>query len=165
MNPKTIKAVWELHSDRYKTRILAKRRSPLMWIASFFVPMSRSAFMTRYATTIGRRIYLPFVPGESHEYFPTIAQLLLAAHEHTHVVQWRRVGRLRYWFRYATSTRWRALYEAESYAAEYEVLVDHKLSPALWPSPERRVESLRAYGCTEEDISAALLYLITGELP
>jgi hypothetical protein len=112
-------------------------------------------FMSQYATTIGRRIYVPFVPGDDGTW-DLWEQLRTCAHEHQHVVQLDRDGALRYGYRYLRSDAARAQYEAEARTTELEL---HYWRFGTIPRLETLVEGLRSYSLGEADLEATLVTL------
>lgn len=106
--------LWVEFRNTHRTRRRSKQRSWLMRIVAtvldLFRVMPRQRFLTRFATTVRRTIYMP-------DRDPPVRDLLreaaLCVHEHVHVRMWG----LRFMWRYATSPMWRALYEAQAYRA------------------------------------------------
>jgi hypothetical protein len=104
--------LWVEMANTYRTRRRRKRRSVLMRIVARALAwarvMPRERFLDRFATTVGRTIYLPDpVPGVRN----LLWEAATCVHEHDHV----RVWSLRFMWRYAMSPMWRALYEAQAY--------------------------------------------------
>lgn len=112
--------------------------------------MPRDAFMNRFATVIGRTLYLPFVPGDAKTQEALWRQIVTLTHEMHHIVQRDREGCGRFEWMYLTSTAERARIEAEAYRTEMEL--------TYWrtgrvPSPRRLASRLRSYGCSEADVA------------
>lgn len=111
--------------ERWGTRAVSKARAPTMWAASRALDLvgvlDRSSFMERYTTVVGRTIYCPFVPGTATRGHDLWSQLVVGVHEHQHVVQLEREGRVRYSARYMLSPAARAVYEAEAYTCNLEL--------------------------------------------
>lgn len=161
ITPEFVRTLWGHLEDEHRSKVIPKAESWIMKIASRIsarrTSMTREEFLTNYATTIGRRIYLPFELGVDAPRWSLRTQALLGTHEHTHVVQWRERP-MRFWYRYATDTRARALYEAEAYLTEYETAFVLGLNDLH--APEHRVQSLHSYGLKDGDIEAAREYLL-----
>ena len=149
------RAFFDAMCARYGTRVKLKRRSPLMQASGIGLQlvgvMTHADFMESYTTVWRRSIYPSFTPGEGR---PEVLwrQIVVHVHEHQHVEQWRRDGFLRYSTRYLTSTRARALYEAEAYGCNLEL--------AYWRDetslePVALARKLAHYGCSPRDIDAA----------
>lgn len=153
--PELVREVWAFLQKRYNTVVRQKSKAPLMRMAGRIVSrrtdMPREEFMTNAVTTIGRRIYVPFTIGEETPGWSLTSQLILAAHEHTHVEQWRKKP-LRFWTRYARDTRFRALAEAEGLITEFETAYVFELA---WDSVDARIATLDGYGITDADKAAA----------
>src|SRR5207244_13035308 len=110
----------------------------------------RDSWLNQCATTIGRRIYVPFTVGDAST-LDLWSQVVLCVHEHQHVVQHDKLG-LRYELNYLTSKAARARYEAEAYRSELEL--------AAWrgqplPNPHQLALSLSGYGVTDADREVA----------
>lgn len=141
-------------ADVYGTRYVPKRASWVMRLAATGLAwlgiQDRATFLQRYATTLGRTIYLPFTPGET--LVPTLAdQVATCVHEHVHVYQ-RVTDGWRYLWRYATNTEDRAHYEAEAYGRNLKLAYWYDgriLDPAVL------ADKLAQYGCSPADIDMA----------
>lgn len=155
-----VKSLWMDLSVQFRSRVIDKRGRLFMRFLAFFValgsPMSKADFLESYATTIFRRIYVPFKVGVADENWSLYQQFTLAVHEHQHVVQSRRDGWLRYAWRYLRSTRARALYEAECLLCEY-ICADRLDVPTRPPS--QRAAEFRSYGLTDADVLAIQEYV------
>lgn len=147
--------LWTLLQRDLGSIVAPKEKKTVMRIASRIVARrtdtTRVEFMDDFVTTLGRRIYLPFVIGTEEEGWSFRAQMLLAVHEHQHVAQWRKQP-VRFLAQYARSTRKRALFEAEAFLAEFEACAMFDWNP---PSLEQRLGTLNGYGVTAADIQAA----------
>lgn len=155
-DPDSVQALWLHLAARYRTRLLDKRRSPLMhavaWVLGTARVLPKDAFLQQYTTTIGRRIYLawdPWLVDDSPE--TAWRSLVLAVHEHQHVAQWER-GPVRFVLGYLLSPRRRAELEAEAYGTALEL--------AVWagrplPEPRTLAERLRDYACGPRQVAQA----------
>lgn len=144
--------LWTHLEDRYGTRTVPKDSSPMMSVVSRALHLARildrDAFMNRFTTVIGRRIYAPFTPGEGS----LVDQLDTCIHEHQHVVQLNRDGLPIFWSTYLVSSRSRALYEAEAYTCGIEL---RWWLEGKHPDPRRVASVLGNYGCSLDDVAAA----------
>jgi hypothetical protein len=144
------------HMQRvYHTRVVQKGDSGAMaaaaWALDLMGIQDKQTFMTRYATTIGRTIYLPFVVGETGDLQELARQIAVCAHEHQHVEQYE-VGKWRWQWAYMTDASARARYEAEAYAVNLEM--------AYWYDgtrldPRALALKLRHYRCGAADVEVA----------
>jgi hypothetical protein len=151
-----VEALWQAMLRRFRaTRISKSSAFEMQLVASFLSAAGitdRNEFLKHYATTIGRRIYLPFAPGLEQDGWTLWAQVIVCAHECQHVVQLDRVGTLPFYFQYVTSTAKRTMFEAEAYRSALEL--------SWWrsktmPSPKDLAASLRGYGVTKDDLLVA----------
>ena len=154
--PETVRALWRHMTGLYGTRVVDKASAVEMRLAAFALGkmgvLDPEAFMRRYTTTVGRRIYVPFEVGRPDERHDLWSQVVVCAHEHQHVEQLLRDGWLRFAGRYLLSSAARAAYEAEAYRSNLEL--------AFWrtgevPDPGRLAARLRDYGCTGADVAMA----------
>ncbi len=161
MSSGVAKRVWFSLVDEYRTRVLPKDKSLLMWFIGLFLSvfkfMPLDTFRSRYTTTIADRIYTPYKVGEGDAIRdPDVfwRQIKLGVHEHTHILQYRSIGYLLFAYRYATSTRARAMYEAEAYATGIEMDL-WRTSGAAIIDTGALAARLVAYGCKPSDIESA----------
>jgi hypothetical protein len=162
--PADVRALWRHMAECYDTRVIHKRDAAEMKVVARVLDalgiLDRDRFLATFATTIGRRIYLPFEIGEG-DAAALWQQVVLCAHEHEHVVQHDRHG-LRYEWSYLTSRAARTRFEAEGYRCHLE------LDFWRWgtmPSPESLAGKLAAYGCTADDIAVATKMLSIWAVP
>jgi hypothetical protein len=155
LTPETVQHVWSHMAGKYGTVVVSKADAWTMKTVGAMLNLlgiqDRERFMTRYVTTIGRRIYTPFEVGVELGGWTLVGQIAVCAHEHTHVIQGRRDG-WRYEWRYLTSTAWRAWYEVEAYRTTLEM--QWALTGAI-VDPERYAQGLEAYGCKAVDVEQA----------
>lgn len=147
LTPADVVAVWAATSEAFDSRFAGKGDSELMKRAAFLLQLAgvldAERFLERFATTIGSRIYLPWVPGAVGPGVPSLwSQVDTCVHEHVHVEQWRR-DPAEFVYRY-TQPDGRALLEADAIGAELEV--------QWWRGDEdlnghilRAVDGLKAY--------------------
>jgi hypothetical protein len=141
---------------RFGFRLVDKRASSGMRaLADLLAPSIPVAdFLSRYATTIGEVVYVPFLPGQVLDVWPPWSQVRILVHEVAHVEQ-HRADPL-FPARYLLSPGHRAIYEAQALAAGWQIDgwrgVQH-------PPPGEQVRVLRAYSLTDETLAAALAVL------
>lgn len=151
-----LSGLWAAMSAEYRTRAVAKSGSSLMvgcgWALSRLRLMTAAEFLEGYTTVIGRTIYCPYTPGSAADAAGRWGQAATCVHEHQHVVQSRRDGFARFASRYLGSSRARALYEAEAYGCDIELM---RWAGRPHRSIDRICAGLVAYGCDADDIAAA----------
>lgn len=103
-------------------------------------------FMTNYTTTLTDRIYVPFEIGSDER--PLLEQVIICAHEHQHVLQWKK-DKIAFIIRYLADRAQRALYEAEAWRCSMEV--EYFLTGDI-PRATGYAKNLADYGCTKDDI-------------
>ena len=153
--PDLVRGLWKYMSQRYGTRVLDKRTSPLMklfgWGLDLFGVVTRDKFASDFVTTFGKRIYAPFVIGDPTPPWDLWQQVVICAHEHQHVIQ-ATLQPIRFEVKYLFSSRARALYEADAYSCEVAL--------ELWrtgtiPFVAGIAKCLKSYGCSSDDVQAA----------
>lgn len=148
------RAFWERMTRHYRTRVIHKRDALEMRLTARLLDtlniLERDAFLDRYTTVWGRRIYACFAPGEGDALW---AQILVCTHEHRHVEQLQELGWARFHARYLGSARARALLEADAYATNIEL---HHWRHGVLPALKPYADVLRDYACDESCRSAAL---------
>lgn len=155
-----VRRFWLAAQEEYHTTVCSKASSVSMRVVGRALELMGIAaardFLAHYATTIGRTIYVPFVPGTPAERWGLWDQILVCVHEHQHVVQLERDGRVRFSAKYLLSSARRAQYECEALRTTQEL--DHWYgAPAR--SPELLAHELLAYGCSDADVAVAKQYL------
>lgn len=159
VTPAVVAGLWAHLQAHYGTTIIAKDDDAGMkrvaTVLDALGVLDRERFLREYATTIGRSIYLPFVPGEATPAWDLWTQLTIGVHEHQHVVQHVRDG-LAFEVEYLVDSSARARHEAEAYLTQLEL---HRWRFGEMPPPRRYAEKLAAYACTETDILWAAQYL------
>jgi hypothetical protein len=159
-NAALVRDFWAFMTRRFRTRAVVKADAVEMRAIGAALDAMGVAdkrdFMNRFATTVGRRIYLPFTPGEDTSTWDLAEQLNTCAHEHQHVVQYDRDGALRYGYRYLRNDAARAQYEAEARTTELEI---HFWRFGSIPRLELAIQGLASYSLGKSDIAAALATL------
>ena len=118
--------------------------------------MDRKTFLESYATTLGRKLYLPFEPGVASDGWSLWGQMVTVAHECQHVVQYDRLGALRFARDYIVSTAGRAKLEAEAYRTNLEL---HYWRYGTIADAHALASGLKAYGCNDADVAFADQFL------
>ncbi len=150
LNATMIQQMWKDLAQAHHARLLLKSRSLLMRLAGAFLAALRiqkpGEFIQHYATTIGRRIYLPFEPGDAKA-CPLWHQVVLCAHELRHVEQFQREGFIRFATKYLLFPSARARYEADALQCNVELFW---LRTGQLPNLENMAHSLTGYAFTKK---------------
>jgi hypothetical protein len=142
--------LWDHMTAHYGSRV-AKKDAPEMQLVAHALEemgiLDAEDFLRRYATTLGRTIYLPFEIGVGGE-LELGRQIRLCAHEHQHVIQYLEGGPKFAWEYLSDSAR-RGYYEADALRATMEL--------HFWLHDEvqntlQLAEGLANYGCSPQDI-------------
>lgn len=158
--PEDVRACWAHFSAKYGTKLVGKSDAALMKFVAFFLSlggMKKEDFLTRYVTTIGKKVYVPFTIGQEGDNgsWTLWAQMLTCVHEHCHVDQYSASdtkSAFNFSRRYLTKRRLRTRYEIEAYTTGLELhfwrfgsIRDHR--PLL--------ETLKAYRVGDIDLQVA----------
>lgn len=143
----------------YGTRVVQKGDSAAMQSAGWALDLmgihDAKTFMSKYATTIGHTIYLPYEIGKTDDSAVLAKQIATCVHEHQHVVQYD-AGGWRWQVAYLTDSTARARYEAEAYATNLELAYWYNKAKL---DPVALAEKLVAYGCRAADVAVAKQHL------
>ncbi len=154
--PDLVRAFWAYMTDHFSSHVVPKSSAVEMRLVSSTLStlgiLDATTFLTKYATTIGHRIYLPFEPGVATSDWPLWGQMTVCVHENQHVVHYDLLGALAYGYRYLTSPSQRARFEAEAYRSNLEM--DWWRYGKL-ADPAELANRLRAYGASEVDVAMA----------
>jgi len=153
-------------AETYGARVVPKAGSSLMSAAGWGLGALRTigfrvpdpaAFASRYVTTIGSTVYVPYEVGVESGPWTRWVQIETIAHECEHVAQRRRMG-ASYEVAYLTSTRERAHLEADAYRCNLEL---HHWRHGRVPAglPGVLAASLRDYGCSDADVAVTERHL------
>jgi len=144
--------LWYHLSKRYGSKVASKASSELMqkvaWALDLMGIMDNEKFMEQYATTIFDTIYLPFNVGDFAEVGPA-SQVVLAVHEHVHVMQCAREGSLEFCASYLALKSGRAHWEAEAYCASMQMI--YYLNGQM-PDIDRIARKILSYGCGQDEV-------------
>jgi hypothetical protein len=82
--PAHVTALWDAMRARYGTRIIDKSSAAEMKLVGWFLErigvLDQAAFLERFTTTIGRRIYAPFTPGTPTARHSLWSQIVICVH-------------------------------------------------------------------------------------
>jgi hypothetical protein len=152
-----VRAIYTAVLPQWDAHVCARADSELMAFVGTFLGglgvVDQESWLTRYATTVGTRIYLPFVPGDE-ALWSLPKQIQTLAHELVHVEQWRDPT---FAVTYATSGARRALWEVAGYAAGMEVA--WALSGSVGDTGQIADALRTGYGCGAADVKAARVAL------
>ena len=109
--------------------------------------------MNRYATILGKTIYIPFVPGEANEDFPAEKQISLCVHEHQHWNDACDRGKLTWNWEYLIDSEKRAVAEALGYKTNIEMY--HWYTGKIIPVKVITDLLLKSYKCGFKDVLVA----------
>jgi hypothetical protein len=158
--PQLVRDFWHYMTRRFGASVVDKRSAGEMKAVGTLLGaigvLDRDAFLARYATTIGRNVYIPFDIGTPSPGWSLWGQLMVCAHELQHVVQYDRMGPLKFAWKYIGSSAGRTALEAEAYRCQLELQfwrTGELVSPAWLAS------SLKAYAVSDTDIAVAEKYL------
>jgi len=151
-----VRRFWHHMAARFRAQIVPKASAAEMQIVSELLNRmgiaDKDDFMRRFATTIGRRIYLPFAPGDVSPGWGLLSQVETCVHECHHIVQYDSLGPPMFVYQYVVSKARRALLEAQAYRTNLEMrfrLTGQMLDPASLAA------SLRSYDVSEADVLVA----------
>lgn len=123
--------------------------------------LDQDAFLKRFATTVGHRIYVPFQVGEPQDGWSLWSQIAVCAHECQHIVQYDRYRPLGFAWQYVATTAGRARLEAEAYRCQLEL--HFWRTGEILPAHEVAA-SLQHYGVSDADVKTAETMLrVSGE--
>lgn len=154
--PEQVQKFWRYMMAVFKASVVDKRNSFEMKALSALLGkagiIDPEKFLQHYATTIGRRIYVPFDIGVPTSEWSLWDQIVVCAHECQHINQLDWMGPLRFAWKYLGSSRGRAHLEAEAYRCQLELHYWHtgEILPA-----EQIVASLKAYNVSDADVEFA----------
>lgn len=154
--PEHVRAFADHMAHRFRASIVDKRSAGAMVVVAAFVDrmgvVDQARFQERFATTVGRTIFLPFEPGVPTPAWPLWTQMVVLTHECQHIVQYDRLGPWTFGLRYLTQSGQRAVLEAEAYRCQLE-LYHWKTGGIL--AAKLLAASLKSYAVTDADLRVA----------
>jgi hypothetical protein len=156
ITPAQVQAYYTFMAAQYHATLVHKADSALMTVIAkalgLMGVLDQQAFLTRFTTTVGHTIYLPFTPGIATADYDLWWQVATLAHECQHIVQYERSGAAEFAWTYLTQHASRATYEVEAYTANLELYWwrYHQLIP-----PATLAGYLTSYACSAADIQVA----------
>jgi hypothetical protein len=158
--PDVVRAFWKHMNDSFDARVIPKAGAVEMRAAAWALELmgitDASGFLKRFATTVGRRIYVPFTVGEPAERWDLWHQIEVGAHEHQHIAQSDREGSVRFAWQYLRDEAARARYEAEARSVNLEL---HFWRFGKLPSVAEWVKNLEQFGLSEGHIATVRVIL------
>lgn len=157
MNPTSVevKLFWNYMQEYFSTDVVNKENAAEMEIVASILDtlkiVDKEKFLSRFSTTIGRRIYTPFNVGEDSLDHNLWGQIVTCVHEHQHVVQHDKDG-LKYEIDYVINVSDRIKYECEAYRCNQELnwwRFNNNLNAIQLASV------LKNYGCNDSQIDIA----------
>ena len=151
-------AFWKYMSKKYGTTAVPKAGAVEMQGAATMLAlmgiMDAKKFLSKYTTTLGDRIYVPFEIGNAAN-CPLVDQVAICVHEHVHVQQFSSINFI---WDYCLDSSKRATHECRAYVASMEMVY---FFTGKCPSPTRIAKQLVAYNCTMDDVEYATKFLTT----
>lgn len=146
---------WRFMSCLYGTKIVSKKDSSFMKLVAFFLNFlgiqKKELFMSKYTTTIGKTIYVPFEVGNEKD-LDLYSQIVICAHEHQHVVQYERLWAIPFICKYLLSKEGRTRLEAEAYRSSIELSWFYFRET---PEPKQIASILLNYGLQQKHVDIA----------
>lgn len=163
--PEQVRAFYAHMLDHFGASVVNKQNAVEMQGVALLLSqlgiLDHSAFLKRFATTLGRRIYVPFEVGEPQEGWSLWSQITVCAHECQHVVQYDRYRPLGFAWQYVATKAGRARLEAEAYRCQLEL--HFWRTGEILPAHELAA-SLQHYGVSDTDVKTAETMLrVSGE--
>lgn len=155
ITPELVKSLWSYMTRVYGTKIINKNNSSEMMLVSQALSrmgiLDQNDFMSKFTTTIGHGIYIPFEIGDPSGYWSLESQIVVCAHEHQHVVQYD-ADNWGFYYSYLTDTNARAKYETEAYRSdlEFEMFYNRTL-----PNISNVAHKLTCYGLNSTQVHVA----------
>lgn len=152
--PEDVVEFWKVMTGHFATKVVNKSDSKEMQFVAealgLMKILDKDAFLKRYTTTIGDKIYIPFEIGKPNDSWSLWSQITVCVHEHQHVFQDRAAGGLTFEWDYLTSTAKRAHYEAEAYRTN--MVMEWRYQGRML-NPTHLAGLLANYACTPTDIA------------
>lgn len=159
LQPEHVLGLWDVLQERFNLRLVAKDNAFEMSLVGQALEslgvMDQRDFLRRYATTIGRTIYLPFELGDAGSR-GLVSQARTIAHEAQHAHDYTTLGGPSWAFKYLTDHAHRAVSEARAMTTSAEV---GWLIEGVLPESAQAAEKLRAYALGDADIATVAAHL------
>lgn len=156
LKPDVVSKLWKHMAAFFGAQVTSKGSAVEMQAASVVLGrmgiVDREDFMSRFATTVGRHVYIPFVPGEAEPTWSLLAQAETCVHEMHHIIQYQKLGAIMFYYQYVCSRARRATLEAEAYRTNVEMR--YRLTGELRDT-DSLAELLRSYGVRDIDVEVA----------
>jgi hypothetical protein len=123
--PELVRTFYKHMNASFDARVISKGDTAEMraaaWALEAMGITDAEGFLKRFASTVGRRIYVPFTVGQASAGWSLWHQIEVGAHEHQHVVQSDREGPVRFSWQYLRDDAARARFEAEARSTNLEL--------------------------------------------
>lgn len=165
ITPEIVIDFWRYFNRIYDSKVVDKKSTLEMFLISKMLRLmgvNPKDFLEKYTTTLGRKIYIPFKLGSPNQVPNLIAQVIICVHEHQHIEQLDRDGRVAFYGGYAANPTMRALYEAEAYRCNMEMNL--RLSGEIKEGFKELAAKLKNYLCRPSDIQMAERILESNEI-
>jgi hypothetical protein len=151
-----VRDLWKHMNETFRAKTFEKASAAEMrvigWALDLMGIRDQGRFLKHSATTVGRRVYVPFELGEAVGGWTLWEQIKTCVHEHQHIAQNDREGPVRFAWRYLRDKADRAVFEAEARTAEMEL--DLWRNGAL-PPESTWVKGLEAYELGTSQVALA----------
>lgn len=142
--------------DRFDANLIRKTDAFEMRAVGWFLDsmgiLDKTRFMHGFATTLGRRIYLPFEPGDMSLQVSLWSQVVTIVHECQHVYQYDLLGPTKFTYKYLGSTAGRTALEVEAYSTAIEL---EWWRTGRKVAPEPLAQLMKDYAVSALDIKVA----------
>ena len=148
--------------NRFGAKVIRKNDATEMRLVGWFLGtmgiLDKTRFINGFATTVGRRIYLPFEPGDLSLDVSLWSQVATIVHECQHVVQYDKFGAVSFVSKYLGSTAGRTSLEVDAYTTAIEL---------EWWRSQRKIDPaslallMKDYAVKDLDIKVAAVCLRT----
>ena len=151
-----VKDLWLYMTSHYGTTTINKTTSSEAQAIAKLLDLlgitDEASFKTKFVTTIGTKIYLPFEIGDENDPngWTLWSQVEICAHEHQHVVQANTMGLVQFAEYYLLSKAGRSICEAEAYTVSVGMFAWHY---GVMPDLDVYAEYMDSYGVDAADIN------------
>lgn len=154
LTPAEVRQFWQYMETQYNFTVIDKSSSSSMQLVAKLLDLlgivKKDYFLKNFTTTLGRRIYTPFVVGVPQWGWDLWSQVEVCAHECQHIHQYAHDGGVEFSWQYVTNHVKRAQYEAEAYTVDLELQWWRYKRLA---NPLALAKLLSNYGCTATDVA------------